>query len=650
MHPRSFRRADVPAAEQQIPAPLRAEHHIQDTRETHERVVVALAGGPEGDTLIRRAARLAARSNGSLLAVHVASNNGLTGGSPADLARQRVLVESLGGTCHQVIGADIPKALLDFARGVNATQLVLGASRRRRIAQTFSPGVGVIAARSATIDVHLVAPEQIDGGRRWTNLAHGLTVGRRIAGFAVTLLGLPLLTIALTHQLRDLTLPSVMMLYLAAVVGAALVGGLYPALAAAVIAFLLLTWNFVPPIHHWSIAGRENILALAVFLAVAVAVAITVDLAGRRTRVAARARTEAETLSTLAGSALRGSRPLPALLHQLRETFQLTGVALLERREDAPPCPGPQHDPAVWRVAAAVGDQPHPNPAQGDSDVLVDGDVSLVLRGHPLAAADRRVVAAFAAQAALALRQERLEKRAAAVRELTENRQAAHCSAVRGQPRRSQPPCHGQGRCRHPAQHRRRFQRRRPRRTGQHRRRGPQPARPSGREPARHQPPAGRRSRGFAPAGQPCRPNPPQRGGPRYRGSGRPHSVARRPAPGARRRGPARTGPGQPAVQCGEPWQCRSTCDDHGQPARQHSRGPRHRPRTRGTRGRPGPHLPTVPTPGQTRQRHRRRPRPGPVPRSGRRHGRHHHPRGHTRRRPHDDTQPARRRTGRRRA
>ena len=109
----------------------RAEHHIADTWEARERVVVALTGGPEGDTLIRRAARIAARaSGGDLLAVHVARSDGLTGAEPAALAAQRQLVESLGGSYHQVVGDDIPHALLDFARAENATQLVLGATRR----------------------------------------------------------------------------------------------------------------------------------------------------------------------------------------------------------------------------------------------------------------------------------------------------------------------------------------------------------------------------------------------------------------------------------------------------------------------------------------------------------------------------------------
>ncbi len=39
----------------------RSEHGIGGVWETRERVVVALTGGPEGDTLIRRAARIARR-------------------------------------------------------------------------------------------------------------------------------------------------------------------------------------------------------------------------------------------------------------------------------------------------------------------------------------------------------------------------------------------------------------------------------------------------------------------------------------------------------------------------------------------------------------------------------------------------------------
>ena len=120
----------------------REQHDIEETWETRERVVVALTGGEEGETLIRRAARVAARSaGGDLLAVHVTRSDGLTGANPANLATQRKLVETLGGTYHQIVGDDVPEALLEFARAENATQLVLGVSRRSRLAALLTgPG------------------------------------------------------------------------------------------------------------------------------------------------------------------------------------------------------------------------------------------------------------------------------------------------------------------------------------------------------------------------------------------------------------------------------------------------------------------------------------------------------------------------------
>ena len=400
----------------------RADHNISATWEARERVVVALTGGPEGDTLIRRAARIAARTKGAdVLAVHVSRNDGLAESNPAFLARQRSLVESIGGTYHQVVGSDIPTALLDFARGVNASQLVLGASRRGRLAHVLSPGVGLTtAAISGAIDVHLVTHEEVGRGRRIGSPRSALTTRRQLIGFTLAIVGLPLLTLVLTSLRGDLSLPSDMLAYLAWVIVTALVGGLWPALLAVVAGSLLLNYFFTPPIHMFTIAEHENVLALIVFLAVAVAVSVTVDIAARRTREAAVARAEAETLSTLAGSVVRGSRVLPALLDQLREAYGFSGVTLLERRPEEPGGPDVQHDLDAWRVVAATGDQPSLFPGQGDADVGVDDQFTLVLRGHPLAAADRRVVEAFAAQAAVALRAERLAEQAATVGSLSE--------------------------------------------------------------------------------------------------------------------------------------------------------------------------------------------------------------------------------------
>jgi two-component system sensor histidine kinase KdpD len=408
----------------------RADHKIGSHWETHERVVAALTGGPEGDTLIRRAARIAARTKGAdLLAVHVARSDGLSGGDPARLARQRVLVEDLGGTYHQVVGTDVPDALLAFARGVNATQLVLGASRRGRWAQLFSPGVAVATtSESGSIDVHLVTHEAT--AHRWRigkgqdgpsrTRRGGLSVGRRAAGFILTMAGLPALTALLLALNLDVSLPTEILAFLLLVVAVALIGGLPPAVLAAVGAFLLLNYFFTPPVRMFTVAERENLLALFAFLVVAVSLSTVVDVAARRTREASQARAEAATLFTLAGSVLRGSQPLPALLEQVRETFAFDAVTLLERRAEALGGPDLEHTSEAWTVVAYVGSPICLAPGDGDAEVHVDESSTLVLSGHPLAAQDRRVLEAFAAQATVALRQERLEVTAATADSLAE--------------------------------------------------------------------------------------------------------------------------------------------------------------------------------------------------------------------------------------
>ncbi|MET7331123.1 DUF4118 domain-containing protein [Nonomuraea sp. NPDC005650] len=399
----------------------RAEHGIATTWETRERVVVALTGGPEGDTLVRRAARIAARTKGAdLLAVHVTSSDGLTGADPANLARQRTLVESMGGTYHQVVGDDIPQALLDFARGVNATQLVLGASRRGRFAQILSRGVGVeTTALSGSIDVHMITHEEAKQGRRRPERSRAaLTRKRRLTGWVLAVAGMPLLT-ALLAPFRDvLSLPSEILFFLSLTVGVALAGGMWPAITAAIGGSLLLNYYFTPPIGEFTINDPENLFALVVFVLVAAAVSTIVDIAARRTRQAARASADAEALSTLAGHVLRGEAALPSLLGRLRETFGLDSVTLLERLGE--PTPDDQSEPAAWRIIATTGHAPCTNPGTADTDVQISDRLVLAARGRLLDASDRRVLEAFAAEAAVALRQERLEAEAEQAKPLAE--------------------------------------------------------------------------------------------------------------------------------------------------------------------------------------------------------------------------------------
>ncbi|MDQ1621423.1 MAG: two-component system, OmpR family, sensor histidine kinase KdpD [Actinomycetota bacterium] len=397
----------------------RTAHDIEGTWETRERVVVAVTGGPEGETLIRRAARIAARSSGGdLLAVHVTRSDGLTGASPASLAAQRQLVETLGGTYHQVVGDDVPDALLEFARAENATQLVLGGSRRSRLAALLTgPGIGATTIRdSGDIDVHLVTHAQIGRGRGLPQLKGSLTIHRRLEGVALAVLLPPLLSLLLATQREDLNLISDVLLFLLLVVVVALVGGVLPAMLAAVAGSLLLNYYFVPPLHTLTIRETNNALALVVFVLVAALVSSVVDLAARRTRQAARATAESETLATLAGSILRGETALPALLERVREAFGLTSVTLLERTPHGPTGRGATaRGPAdEWTPVASAGADPCERPADADTEVPAGDTLLLALRGRSLHAEDQRIIGAFAAQAAAILERHRLAEVAAA--------------------------------------------------------------------------------------------------------------------------------------------------------------------------------------------------------------------------------------------
>ena len=127
-------------------------------------MVVAVTGGPESATVMRRAARIARRAGSAdLLCVLVLRSDGLTG--PRDPGSTGVelrrLAEDVGASFHTVVGDDVPAALLEFARAANATQLVLGTSRRSRWARAFDPGIGArTTAESGTIDVHLVTHDE----------------------------------------------------------------------------------------------------------------------------------------------------------------------------------------------------------------------------------------------------------------------------------------------------------------------------------------------------------------------------------------------------------------------------------------------------------------------------------------------------------
>ncbi|MEU6170116.1 sensor histidine kinase [Streptomyces tanashiensis] len=385
----------------------RAEHGITAPWETRERILVALTGGPEGETLIRRAARVTTRTPGSqLLALHVVPSDGLAHADPAALTAQRALVESLGGSFHQTTGDDLPETLLEFAEAENITQIVLGASRRGRLSTFLYGSVGHrTIRRSGPIDVLVVTHERAARASSPFRLPHPTraTGPRRFwTAMLMTAVALPALTLALTALRDHVDLSFVLVLHLLAVVVIALVGGLVPALLAAV---LLADYYFTAPLHSLNVESTSDVLSLVVFVITAVVVGTVSGTAARRTREAVRARSEARALSRLATTLMHGEG-LAALLEQVREDFGLDAVSLLEEDTEHPAEPR-------WRVVAGAGEDPPARPYEADVESPAADGMTLAARGRTLNSDDRLVLAACAAQLAMAYAHGRLAAAAA---------------------------------------------------------------------------------------------------------------------------------------------------------------------------------------------------------------------------------------------
>ena len=395
-------------------AKYRADNKITATWEARERVVVAVTGGPESETLVRRASRIASKSSAELMIVHVVRGDGLSGVSAPQMGKVRELAASFGATIHSVVGDNVPAALLDFAREMNATQLVIGTSRRSRWTRILDEGIGAaIVQNSGKIDVHMVTHEEAKRGRG----VHSATPRERQVLSWLAAVLVPSVICAVTAIFLDkyLTIGGESALFVVGVLVVALLGGVAPAVLSAVLSGLLLNYFLTEPRYTFTIAEPDAAVTEVVLLVLAIAVAVLVDNAAKRQREARQASREAELLTLFSGSVLRGA-DLEALLDRVRETYSQRAVSMLRVRGDDE------------QVVACVGEEPCRGVGSADTAIEVgDDEFWLLMAGRGLPARDRRVLTVVAKQAAGLVRQRELAaeaSRAEAIEKADELRQS----------------------------------------------------------------------------------------------------------------------------------------------------------------------------------------------------------------------------------
>ncbi len=364
-----------------------------DPRGAREKVVVAVTDSPNADAVLRRAARLAQRSRAPMVGVHVQPDTNV---DDPRRASRRERVEQLGGTYHQLVGADVAGTLLAFAETERATQLVLGTTGRRRRWPPARPAVvDEVIRRATSVDVHVVSADLRLDDHVTAAGRQSVSTRRQLVAGGVGAAGLAGLTAVLSANRGDVSVATSLSIYLLAVVAITAAGGALPGLCAAVAAPLLANWFLIPPYHTLRISDGDNVAELIVFLSVAGIVSAFVSIAARRAAEAERARREASSLAALTGS---GHLELPdVVVEQLRRTFHLDGVAVL----------APGDEPV--QVLASAGDAPTRTADADAVHPLASGFV-LVTRGPALGADDHRVLRAFLAQLSRALEQQRLRE------------------------------------------------------------------------------------------------------------------------------------------------------------------------------------------------------------------------------------------------
>jgi two-component system, OmpR family, sensor histidine kinase KdpD len=244
-----------------------------------ERILACIGPDPISPTVVRAAKRLADLMDAPWIAVTVER----PGSTLEDGARHRLdeamrLAQSLGAETQTLTGTDLPAELLRFAKFENVTQIVVGRSPGGFFSELLRRSLPhELVRRTQDIAIHLVTREAEAPARasllRWPKSLVVAPLPFVYATLAVAV------ALAVGEVLTEITpIPNLSIVFLLAVLVTAMSFGIWPAIYASVLSFLVYNFFFIPPIYTFTIAEPYELLALVIFLVVAV---ISSALAGR---------------------------------------------------------------------------------------------------------------------------------------------------------------------------------------------------------------------------------------------------------------------------------------------------------------------------------------------------------------------------------
>ncbi|MGE5182518.1 MAG: ATP-binding protein [Acidobacteriota bacterium] len=264
----------------------RREHGIEAPWPTRERIVVCVGPSPTSERLIRAAKRIAESLHAPWTAAHV----DVLGARPLDdKDRERLeahlrLAEALGADVVRLRGNSVAPALLDHAREHNVTRIVAGKPTHSRWRDRVRGSLlDALIRGSGEIEVHVIAPIERELPPRAPPLPHRERVAPAAYGWATVPIAIA--TAIGLAAYEHITLADITMLYLIAIMLAALLGR-GPSVLAASLAVVAFDVCFVPPRWTFVVDNARYLLTFGVMFAAGLVISTLVVRLRRQEREA----------------------------------------------------------------------------------------------------------------------------------------------------------------------------------------------------------------------------------------------------------------------------------------------------------------------------------------------------------------------------
>jgi len=241
-----------------------------------ERILVCIGPDEASPMVVRHAKRLAEAIDAPWMAVTVERPfKHIDNAERRQTEETLRLAESLGADeVKTLLGSDLVQELLRYAKFENVTQIVVGRSQRGWIAEILGRSLPHQLVRCAEdIAIHVVtAPETVP--RRLRRVRPAFTFfrqrGLHLLHFLWSATAVAC-AIAIGRLMTALvSLPNVSMIFLLAVLFAAVRFGIWPAVFTSVLAFVSYNFFFIEPFYTLTVAQPHELLALFIFLGFAV--------------------------------------------------------------------------------------------------------------------------------------------------------------------------------------------------------------------------------------------------------------------------------------------------------------------------------------------------------------------------------------------